>query len=55
MVAMASEIYELTNKDVEGELMCFEALFPKNDYILGELDPILAYKASSDPDTMYLH
>ncbi len=38
---------ELTHAspDCEGELFCLKALFPD----------VLAYAASRDPDTMYLH
>jgi hypothetical protein len=38
---------------VEGELFCLEALFPDNK--IGLKDPHYAFKASTDPDTMYLH
>jgi hypothetical protein len=56
ITAMNAEIVECTSGSttgtVAGELFCLEALFP--DYS-GHSDPLLAYKANSDPDTMYLH
>ena len=48
--AMTAEIDHL---EIPGELFCLEALYPDRDTT--DLDPLLAYKASSDPDTMYLH
>ena len=39
--------------DVEGEVFCLEALFP--NYQVEEADPLLAFKATTDPDTMYMH
>jgi hypothetical protein len=45
-----------TSNDVEGEIFSFQALYPDGDEQL-EMDknPLLAYKAHADPDTMYLH
>ena len=49
---MMTEIREVTKDDVEGKIFCLEAMFP----IREEIDnPLMAYKATSDPDTMYLH
>ena len=54
--AMTSEmIYNTSENDVEGELFCLEALFPKGVDTINELDPLLAFKATADPDTMYMH
>jgi Reverse transcriptase (RNA-dependent DNA polymerase) len=39
--------------DVEGEIFCYEALFPEDR--LDKSDPLMIYKATSDPDTMYMH
>jgi hypothetical protein len=39
--------------DVEGEIFCLEAMFPDRED--EDLNPLLAYKASADPDTMYMH
>ena len=50
--AMMSEIRKQTSNGIEGEIFCLEAMFP----IRGEDEhPLVAYKATSDPDTMYLH
>ena len=38
---------------IEGELFCMEALCPDRD--IGEEPPLHAFKATSDPDTMYHH
>ena len=52
--AMMAEVKQATVGDVEGELLCYTAMFPA---YAGETetDPLLAYKATTDPDTMYLH
>ena len=42
--------------NVEGELLCLEALYPEGASLLEqEQDPLFAYKATADPDTMYMH
>lgn len=52
--AMTTEISQATSSDVEGEIFCLQAICPGN--LLDEMqDPIMAYKATSDPDTMYMH
>ena len=52
---MSAEIADVTSHDVNGEIHCFSAMFPEScefDYD----DPlVLAYKAVSDPDTLYYH
>ena len=59
LIAMSTEIRQLTKENIEGELLCLEALFPNHEQeynqIRLEQDPLYAYKATSDPDTMYLH
>jgi hypothetical protein len=50
---MMAELSPLTADDVEGELFCFAAMFPDDDR--DHDDPLLAYKAVSDPDTLYFH
>ncbi len=50
--AMLVEIKDVTKHDVEGEIFCLEAMFPSREEIE---HPLMAYKATSDPDTMYLH
>ena len=52
--AMTAEMSQPTLSDVEGEIFCLQAICPGN--LLDEMqDPIMAYKATSDADTMYLH
>ena len=59
LMIMTTEIIECTKDGVMGELLCLEALFPngKDEYnlMLMEDNPLLAFKATSDPDTMYHH
>jgi hypothetical protein len=51
---MTAEIVDATTHDVEGELFCYSAMFPHA--ITHEFDdPLLAYKAVSNPDTLYYH
>jgi hypothetical protein len=50
--AMMMEIRNQTIDDVEGKIFCLEAMFPNRE---GEEHPLVAYKAASNPDTMYLH
>ena len=52
--AMAAEISQATADDVEGELFCYVAMFPDDDMIDYD-DPLHAFKAVSDPDTLYYH
>jgi hypothetical protein len=54
LAAMCTEISEATRGDVEGEIYCYVAMFP-NDDRWSYRDPLLAYKAVSDPDTLYYH
>jgi hypothetical protein len=49
--AMKVEIAYRTRNAIEGELFCLSIMFP----IEQEQDPIIALKASTDPDTMYWH
>ena len=51
---MAAEIADLTSNDIERGIFCFMAMFPDDDRIDYD-DPMLAYKAVSDPDTLYYH
>lgn len=47
-------ITELEKQQIPGELLCYEAIYPHNkDPMLK--DPLMAYKAVADPDTMYMH
>jgi hypothetical protein len=51
---MMAELSPLTADDIEGELFCYAAMFPDDDDRDHD-DPLLAYKAVSDPDTLYFH
>lgn len=51
---MSAEIIADTQTGIEGELFCPEASFPGGTEY-DEQHPFMAYKATSDPDTMYLH
>jgi hypothetical protein len=53
---MLTEISESTKGDIEGEIFCYEAMNPQ-DAKNGSMgnNPLYAYKATADPDTMYLH
>ena len=59
LIAMATEVSQVTRDDIEGEILCLEAMFPdhvqEHNMIRMEQDPLYAYKATSDPDTMYMH
>eukprot|EP00978_Attheya_sp_CCMP212_P041666 scaffold241829_cov35-Attheya_sp.AAC.1 len=53
---MATEITRLTMDEVLGETYCLSALYPDGNQPPGsEEQSILAYKASADPNTMYMH
>jgi hypothetical protein len=41
------------NRQIEGEIFCLEAMFP--DAHADQANPLLAFKATVDPDTMYMH
>ena len=56
---MQTEISRNTIHDIEGEIMCLEAQFPdheqKHHEFQLEQQSLYAFKATTDPDTMYLH
>src|SRR6056300_23197 len=52
--AMTAELSNATVNDIEGEIFCFEAMFP-NYAGEPEQDPLKVFKATADPDTMYMH
>ena len=56
---MEIEISSATSNDITGEILCLEAQYPDHDAQQQEMrngeHPLMAYKATSDPDTMYLH
>lgn len=47
-------IAELENQTIPGELLCYEAMYPHDEDPMLK-DPLLAFKAVADPDTMYMH
>jgi hypothetical protein len=49
---MLVKIKDATRHNMEGEIFCLEAMFPSREEIE---NPLVAYKATSGPDTMYLH
>ena len=51
--AVVAEIKHLTSGDMVGGIFCLQAMSP-NDLHIHD-DPLLAYKAVSDPDTLYYH
>lgn len=50
IVAMEAQ---LRDQEIKGELFSLQAMFPESDD--DPAHPLLAFKAVSDPDTMYLH
>ena len=48
-----------TITEVQGEILCYQAMFPEdcsdNNDNLSHSNPLMAYKATTDPDYMYLH
>ena len=55
MEAMTAEMSPSTSHDVEGEIFCLSDMFPKGESPDLEDNPLLAFKANADPDTMYMH
>jgi hypothetical protein len=49
---MLVKIKDVTQHDVEGKIFCLEALFPVREEIER---PLMGFKATSNPDIMYLH
>ncbi len=50
MEAMQAELSK--QEDVPGEIFSGDAISPKET---SSADPIMAFKAKADPDTLYLH
>ncbi len=50
---MVAKIEGLTSTDVTGEIFGYQAMFPDDQ--LDHNDPLLVYKAVSDPNTLYYH
>ena len=53
--AMREEMSASTSHDVEGEIFCLSAMFPKGELPDLEDNPLLAFKENAEPDTMYMH
>ena len=53
MEVMIAEAEEIPG-DVQGEIYCLSVLYPNHNEQQTK-DPLFAYKATTDPDTMYLH
>ena len=51
---MMSELSKATSDDVQGDIFFLQEIFP-NYAVLLEEDPFIIYKATSVPDTMYMH
>ena len=56
---MFKENQTRTRTEVRGEIFCYEAMFPEdcsdNNDNISHLNPLMAYKATTDPDYVYLH
>ena len=53
---MSSQNKSNSKNYIEGEIFCYLANIIDNDDKSGIInEPLLAYKATADPDTMYLH
>ena len=59
LVTTVNENQTRIRKEVQGEILCYQAMFPEdcsdNNDNLTHLNPLMSYKATSDPDSMYLH
>ena len=56
--AMSAELSDLTKTKIEGETFCLQAIYPDadvNSFEGFDENPLLAHKASADPDTMHMH
>jgi hypothetical protein len=53
LYALTAELIANTQTDVPGEIFAYQAMFPDHEH--DHIDPFLAYKAVSDPDTLYYH
>ena len=55
---MIGENESRTADHIPGEIFTYNSLFPTNNErsdLMNEMDPVMAFKSTSDPDTMYLH
>ena len=55
MTLMTTEISERTRDKIVGEIFCYESLIPEGAMNDENGNPIIIYKATADPDTMYMH
>ena len=55
MMAMMATTAAVSSAQVSGEIMCLQAMYPNQQADYDDVDPLMAFKATSDPDTMYLH
>ena len=51
---MMVELTNATESDIPGEIFCLQAMFTNYTGTF-DIDPLMAYKATSDSDTMYMH
>ena len=54
---MTAKIMEATTgqEQVQGELFCMSTLFSDDPDSIYEQHPLVAYKVTQDPDSMYMH
>jgi hypothetical protein len=53
--AMVTEISKRTAHGIEGEIFCLETICPEETACETNSNPLQVFKASTDPDTMYMH
>jgi hypothetical protein len=51
----SAQIAGSTAHDVPGKIFAFTAIYPEGEAGEEQEHPLLAFKATSDPDTLYLH
>ena len=54
LMAMKTEMLPTSEGDIEGEIFCLQSIFPDHD-VYEPQDPLLAFKASTNPDMLYYH
>ena len=56
---MVKENQTRIKTEVKGEIFCYQSMFPEgcsdNNDGLSHLNPLMVYKSTTDPDSMYLH
>ena len=53
MEIIQHEIETYTNSQIQGEIIFLEAMFPEHQQV--DSNSMMAFKATSDPDTIYMH